>query len=68
MNRASRSERAAAGRVTNPLLKLVDLQKISDIEVHIFSKTFYLVGIAQDILNRSMERLQFSEKHDNKKN
>lgn len=37
------------------------LESILDIEIHIFSKDFYVIGISQDILNKSMGNLQIQE-------
>jgi hypothetical protein len=36
--------------------------KLLDVEIHIFSKTFYVVGLAQDILEQAIDRLQIQEK------
>lgn len=37
------------------------LKKIGDTEVHIFSKKFYVIGMANNILNQKMELLQIKE-------
>lgn len=37
------------------------LQKIPEIEIHIFSGTFYVIGISCDILSREWDRLQVKE-------
>lgn len=37
------------------------LQKISDIEIHIFSKTFYIIGLACDILDKKWSNLQIQK-------
>lgn len=37
------------------------LSKIQDIEIHIFSRTFYIIGSSQDILNRALDKLQIQE-------
>jgi len=37
------------------------LAKIPDIEIHIFSKTFYIIGLAKDILDRQLDKLQIHE-------
>lgn len=37
------------------------LRKISDTEIHVFSKTFYVIGAAKDIVNRNMDSLQIRE-------
>ena len=38
------------------------LSRIPEIEIHIFSKNFYIIGLADDILNRRIDRLQIQEK------
>jgi len=38
------------------------LRTIKDIEVHIFSKTFYAIGIAQSVLDKNLDSLQIREK------
>lgn len=37
------------------------LQKIPEIEIHIFSRTFYIIGISQDILSKKWNELQIKE-------
>lgn len=38
------------------------LNKIPDIEIHIFSRTFYIIGLAKDILDKAFDKLQIKEK------
>ncbi len=38
------------------------LGRMPDIEVHIFSKNFYVIGMAQDIVDRNISGLQIEEK------
>lgn len=38
------------------------LQKIPDIEIHIFSRTFYIIGMSCDILAREWSKLQVQVK------
>ena len=37
------------------------LQKIPDIEIHIFSRTFYIIGLSGDILIKEWRKLQIQE-------
>ena len=37
------------------------LNKIQDIEIHIFSQTFYIIGMACDTLARKWDKLQVQE-------
>jgi len=37
------------------------LSRIPDIEIHIFSKNFYIIGLAKDILNKALDNLQIQE-------
>lgn len=37
------------------------LQKISDIEIHIFSRTFYIIGLSCNILAKKWKELQIQE-------
>ncbi len=37
------------------------LKKIPDIEIHIFSRTFYIIGLACDILVKDWSKLQIKE-------
>ncbi len=37
------------------------LEKILDIEIHIFSKRFYVIGYSKDILDSNFEKLQIQE-------
>ncbi len=37
------------------------LEKLAEIEIHIFGKTFYLIALAQDILGRNMHIMQIKE-------
>jgi hypothetical protein len=37
------------------------LKKIPEIEIHIFSRTFYMIGSAQNILNKALDKLQIQE-------
>lgn len=46
---------------SNTQVMMEILAKISDIEIHIFSKYFYIIGMAQDILNQSWDDLQIRE-------
>ena len=38
------------------------LEKLSGIEIHIFSRTFYLIAFAEDIISRKIEAMQIKEK------
>lgn len=40
------------------------LKRIPDIEIHIFSKTFYVIGYAKNILSRDWNRLQIKEEYE----
>ena len=40
------------------------LSKIEDAEVHLFSKTFYIVGSAKNIIEQKLNRLQIKEKNE----
>ena len=37
------------------------LEKIRDVEIHIFSRTFYVIGLSRNILNKAMDKLQIQE-------
>jgi len=37
------------------------LQKISDIEIHMFSRAFYIIGLSRDILSKEWSELQVQE-------
>jgi len=37
------------------------LEKLRDVEIHIFSKTFYIIGLSQNILSKSIDKLQIQE-------
>ncbi len=45
----------------NIIMMRTVLQKIPDIEIHIFSRTFYIIGLACDILERKWNKLQIKE-------
>lgn len=38
------------------------LELIRDIEIHVFSREFYVIGIAQTILDKDFDKLQIREK------
>jgi hypothetical protein len=38
------------------------LERVPNIEIHIFSRTFYVIGKSQDILNKNLDALQIQEK------
>jgi hypothetical protein len=38
------------------------IRKLPDVEIHIFSRTFYVIGLAQDILEQALDKLQIQEK------
>jgi len=38
------------------------LELIRDVEIHVFSKDFYVIGMAQDILDKNWDKLQTREK------
>ena len=38
------------------------LELIRDIEIHVFSKNFYVIGLAQAILDKDLDKLQRREK------
>ena len=38
------------------------LTPLSDVDVHVFSRNFYVIGLAQHIIDRDTERLQIKEK------
>lgn len=43
--------------------RMIDiLRKIPKVEVHIFSKTFYLIGLAENFVNKKLDELQIQEK------
>ncbi len=46
-----------------PNLKMMRdiLAKLPEIEIHIFSKTFYVIGLSKHILSRSLDRVQIQE-------
>lgn len=37
------------------------LAKIPNVEIHIFTRAFYVIGNSQDILNKSLSKLQIQE-------
>lgn len=45
----------------NIIMMRAILQKIPDIEIHIFSRTFYIIGLARDILAKEWHKLQIQE-------
>jgi len=49
------------GDESNMTMMRTVLEKIPDIEIHIFSRTFYVIGMSQDILNKNMDTLQIQE-------
>lgn len=49
------------GASTNVTTMRDILEKIPDIEVHIFSRTFYIIGLACDILAKEWNKLQIQE-------
>lgn len=47
-----------------PNLKIMRdiLKRLPEIEVHIFSRTFYMIGLSKHILSKSLDKLQIQEK------
>jgi hypothetical protein len=37
------------------------LKKIPEIEIHIFSRTFYVIGLSSDIVGKKLDKLQIQE-------
>ncbi len=38
------------------------LSKLEDVEIHMFSKDFYVIGVSQNIINQEWDKLQIREK------
>lgn len=49
------------GESPNVIMMRTILQKVPDIEVHIFSRTFYIIGLSCDILTKEWRKLQIQE-------
>jgi len=47
----------------NPNMKVMRdiLNRIQDIEIHIFSRNMYIIGYSKDILTQNLDRLQIKE-------
>ena len=37
------------------------LKRLPEIEIHIFSRTFYVIGLSKNILDKSLDKLQIQE-------